>query len=107
MTDAYATALSVLGARRASLAEISRRLLDREVVEGNEIRGLLSVESDQVLTPPEMRRSAFEALRSPPAFSWGSICPQGSGTQPGRGVDVLNDGTVNRIAILLAGGCSS
>jgi cell division protease FtsH len=47
MTDAYAAALSVLGDRRAMLAEISRRLLDREVVEGDEIRGLLSVGSDQ------------------------------------------------------------
>jgi cell division protease FtsH len=47
MTDAYAAALSVLGERRAMLAEISRRLLDREVVEGDEIRGLLSVGSDQ------------------------------------------------------------
>jgi cell division protease FtsH len=42
MTDAYATALSVLGERRGSLAEISRLLLDREVVEGDEIRRLLS-----------------------------------------------------------------
>jgi len=47
MTDAYAAALSVLGERRATLTEISRRLLDREVVEGDEIRGLLSVGSDQ------------------------------------------------------------
>jgi cell division protease FtsH len=43
MTDAYAAAQSVLNERRASLAEISRRLLDREVVEGDEIRRLLSV----------------------------------------------------------------
>jgi cell division protease FtsH len=47
MTDAYAAALSVLGERRAALAEISRRLLEREVVEGDEIRRLLSAGSNQ------------------------------------------------------------
>jgi cell division protease FtsH len=47
MTDAYATALSVLGAHRGSLAEISRLLLDREVVEGEEIRRVLSLGTGQ------------------------------------------------------------
>jgi cell division protease FtsH len=47
MTDAYAAALAVLHERRAALAEISRRLLDREVVEGDEIRRLLSVQANQ------------------------------------------------------------
>jgi cell division protease FtsH len=42
MTDASAAALAVLGERSAVLAEVSRRLLDREVVEGDEIRELLS-----------------------------------------------------------------
>jgi cell division protease FtsH len=47
MTDAYATALSVLGEHRGSLAEISRLLLEREVVEGEDIRRLLSVGTGQ------------------------------------------------------------
>jgi cell division protease FtsH len=45
MTDAYAAAITVLGERRSALAEISRLLLDREVVEGDEIRRILSVEA--------------------------------------------------------------
>jgi cell division protease FtsH len=47
MTDAYAAALSVLSNRRASLAEISRRLLDREVVDGEEIRTLLAAAASE------------------------------------------------------------
>jgi cell division protease FtsH len=42
MTDAYAAARSVLSDHRAALAEVSRRLLDREVVDGDEIRRLLA-----------------------------------------------------------------
>jgi cell division protease FtsH len=47
MTDAYAVALSVLGERRAALAEIGRRLLEREVVDGDEVRKLVSHPSDK------------------------------------------------------------
>jgi cell division protease FtsH len=46
MTDAYAVALSVLGERRPILDELARRLLDREVVEGDEVRALVSHRSD-------------------------------------------------------------
>lgn len=42
MTDAYAAALMTLGERRPALAEISRRLLDREVVSGDEVRQIVS-----------------------------------------------------------------
>jgi cell division protease FtsH len=47
MTDAYAVALTVLGERRAALSEIGRRLLDREVVDGDEVRTLVSLGSDK------------------------------------------------------------
>jgi len=42
MIDAHGGALSVLRERRAALDEIVRRLLDREVVEGEEVRGVLA-----------------------------------------------------------------
>jgi cell division protease FtsH len=41
MTEAYAVARSVLGEHRTALEEISRRLLDREVVDGDEVRRLV------------------------------------------------------------------
>jgi hypothetical protein len=47
MTDADAVALSVLSTRRAALGEIGRRLLDREVVDGDEVRKLVSLGSDK------------------------------------------------------------
>jgi cell division protease FtsH len=47
MTDAYAAALSALGERRTALAEISRRLLDREVVDGDEVRQIVSAVPDR------------------------------------------------------------
>jgi cell division protease FtsH len=47
MTDAYAVALSVLGEHRAALTEIGRRLLEHEVVDGDEVRTLVSHRSDQ------------------------------------------------------------
>jgi cell division protease FtsH len=47
MTDAYAAAHSVLSTHRASLAEVSRRLLDREVVDGDEIRRLLAAAASE------------------------------------------------------------
>jgi cell division protease FtsH len=47
MTEAYAAARSVLSDHRASLAEISRRLLDREVVDGDEIRTLLAASASE------------------------------------------------------------
>jgi cell division protease FtsH len=47
MTDAYAAALSALSSHRASLAEISRRLLEREVVDGDEIRKLLAASASE------------------------------------------------------------
>jgi cell division protease FtsH len=43
MTEAYITATTVLGERRTALAEISRLLLEREVVEGDEIRRRLTI----------------------------------------------------------------
>lgn len=46
MTDAYAAALSALGERTTALAEISRRLLDREVVDGDEVRRIVSAVPD-------------------------------------------------------------
>jgi len=42
MTDAHNVALSILRERRTALSEIMRRLLDREVVEGDEVRGVLA-----------------------------------------------------------------
>ena len=47
MTDAYAVALSALSTRRAALAEIGRRLLEREVVDVDEVRQLVSLGSDK------------------------------------------------------------
>jgi cell division protease FtsH len=42
MTDAHNVALSILRERRTALSEIMRRLLDREVVEGEVVRGVLA-----------------------------------------------------------------
>jgi ATP-dependent Zn protease len=42
MMEAHDTALSLLRERRAALDEIVRRLLDREVVEGEEVRSVLA-----------------------------------------------------------------
>jgi hypothetical protein len=47
MTDADAVALSVLSTRRAALGEIGRRLLDREVVDSDEVRKLVSLGSNK------------------------------------------------------------
>jgi hypothetical protein len=42
MTEAYAVARSAIGAHRVALNEISRRLLEHEVVNGDEVRKLLA-----------------------------------------------------------------
>ena len=49
MTDAFAVALSILGERRAPLAEMGRRLLEREVVNGDEVRTLVSHPPDKAV----------------------------------------------------------
>jgi cell division protease FtsH len=45
MTDAYAVALAALRGRGTAVAEISRRLLEREVVDGDEVRKIVSAVS--------------------------------------------------------------
>ena len=42
MTDASATAVDILSRRRSALAEISRRLLEHEVVDGDEVRRIVA-----------------------------------------------------------------
>jgi cell division protease FtsH len=46
MTDAYAVALSALGQRRGPLDKLRRRLLEYEVVEGEDVRKLVSHDSN-------------------------------------------------------------
>jgi cell division protease FtsH len=46
MIEAYALARSTIGTHRAALKEISRRLLEHEVVNGDEVRRLLAADPD-------------------------------------------------------------
>jgi cell division protease FtsH len=49
MTDASATAVDILSRRRSALAEISRRLLEHEVVDGDEVRRIVAAAPEKNL----------------------------------------------------------
>jgi cell division protease FtsH len=55
MTDAHERAIDILRQHRSTLDAVVRLLLAHEVVEGDEVRGLLAAES---AAPPALRASA-------------------------------------------------
>jgi len=53
LTDAQSTARKILSEHRDTLERVTRRLLDVEVMEGDELRQLLGVPNSQLPKPPE------------------------------------------------------